>query len=142
MPYQKYSIVNNATCLLDLAISDSSTILQVKGTYDRFPTSNFVIKIYEGTPTQWTKMENILIASRVGNVMNVGSRACEAVPSAYTDTTSVIQALAFSSDAVIELTASEKVLEDMQNEITRLEDDKLDTSVYVSEKQLFSSSST
>lgn len=129
MTYKKFNHKNNAICLLDLAIADDATVLIAKGAYNRFPTSNFVIQVTEvDVDGNVTARENMLISTRSGSTFTVAAsgRAYEAVPIDDDATSSIQQALPFSSDAIIENVMSTAVIEDVQNEVTRLETDKAD----------------
>ena len=127
MTYKKFNHKNNAICLLDLPIADDATVLIAKGAYNRFPTSNFVIQVTEvDADGNVTARENMLIATRSGSTFNIDTRAYEAVPIDDDATSSIQQPLPFSSDAIIENVMSTAVIEDVQNEVTRLETDKAD----------------
>lgn len=150
MVYNKFNHENNAICILSLSIEDDSAILIGQGNYNRFPTANFIIQVTEvDGDGNVIARENILIATRSGSTFNVasGGRAYEPVPIDDDATSSIQQALPFNGGvAIIENVMSTAVIEDVQNEITRIADValplKLDKSVYDAEKTPLIATST
>lgn len=145
MPYQKFNSANNANCLLDLPISNSDTTLIAKWNYDRFPTANFIIKVTEYDANQIViGRENMLIATRSGSVFTVAGswRAYEAVPMDDAASTNIIQALPFSTNSVIECIMSVAFIDDVRDEVTRLETAKLSVSDYQNWTKVYAATST
>lgn len=130
MVYNKFNHKNNAICLLSLDIEDDASVLIGQGNYNRFPTANFVITVTEtDSDGAVTARENMLISTRSGATFNVATRAYEPVPIDDDATSSIQQPLPFRGGvAVIENVMSTAVIEDEQNEITRLETDKFNKS--------------
>ena len=78
-----YNVSNDAFDELEAPISKNSNIILLKEKWDLFPVEDFIIKIEKRDTTNPEKIlrrENILIANRVWNTLNVATRNCEAVP--------------------------------------------------------------
>ena len=140
MTFNKYNITNNAICQLYLPVTNTSNLFVLKWNYDRLPTSNFILKVTEYSWTTVIGRENILFSLRSWNIAIVSQRAYELVPLDDNASENIQQALSFSADSVCELVVSAEVITDIQNEVTRLEDEKVDKSVYNTERQVFSAS--
>lgn len=125
--FQKFTPANNAICTLLLPVGNDSSIFLADGNFDRFPASNFIMKVTQYSGTTVTGRENVLVSTRVGNVFNIGTRAYEAVPISDSASEPVAQALPFEAGATLEVVQSAGFMEDIQDEVERLETDKLDT---------------
>ena len=144
MTYNKKNLANNATCGLQFWIDEDSMIFFATGNYNRFSTSNFIIEMATfDTTGKVIARENMLIASRSGNQFTIDTRAIEPVPIDDDQTSNIQQALPFvATNTIIKQVYSAKFGEDLQDEVIRLETDKLNKSVYNSEKIAYSASST
>lgn len=119
MAFQKYNIENDVIAQFDVWIWASTTTINLKtweGT--QFPTSNAIIKFVQyntpADPTSWvTKQESVLITNKSWDTLTVIRWFDWDTPTT------------FDADDYIYLTNHKKVIEDIQDEVTRLESDKL-----------------
>ena len=123
MAFLKFSVADNASWNLNAGISASATTITLK-TWEgaSFPSSNFIITLVQYTtpsdPTTPVALrEKVLIQSRSGDILTVASGWRGYDWDTWT---------AFDADDYVYLNVTSKVIEDMQDEITRLETDKLD----------------
>lgn len=131
MTFQKYNTANNAITLLDLPITELSNTLTLKGAFARFPTENFIIKITQYDVNGDVEFrENMLISNRTGWVCNIQTRKFEPVPQDDSALTSVQESYAFDADSVVEVVASSEFYKDIQDEVERLEGDKLNITAF------------
>ena len=109
---------NDAICTLAFNIALDSMVLFWAWNYNRFSTSNFIVKVstYDNS-WKCIARENILIASRTWNSFVVSSRACEAVPIDDNQTTDIQQSLPFTAWSIIEQVYSAKIWKEMQDAI-------------------------
>lgn len=126
MVFKNFDSANNAICLLDLPITNLSTTIIGKGNFDRFPTSNFIIKVtqYDTDGVTIIGRENILIDTRVDETFTVAAsgRAYEPVPIDDDQTSNIQQALPFLSDSVIECVITSEFMKDIQEELIDIRD--------------------
>lgn len=126
MTFQNYNSSNNANALLDSPITETSTTLNLKGAFGRFPTSNFIVSVKEkDIEGNVIFRENMLISTRSGNVCNIATRKVEPVPQTDDSTTNVQESYPFSTDSEVEVVISSLFMKDIQDENERLENDKL-----------------
>ncbi len=121
MAYEKFSISDRASTTLAGAISESTTSIVVNDG-SAFPTGKQIITLVEyETPgdetTAVVKREDILCSSRSGDTFVVASGG-----RGYDGGT----AQTFASGDTALLTIHTRIIEDIQDEVTRLESDKLD----------------
>ena len=124
MTFAKYNLRDNAFATLDAWIGASTTTITLtlwQGV--RFPTSNTILTLVEYN-TLWDpssgvlKREKVLLTSRSSDILTV-TRGFDG------DTPTSFQAWDF-----IYLNVVSEVIEDIQDEVERLEDDKLDITTY------------
>lgn len=127
MTFKKYNTSNNAICLLSLPITNESLVIKASWNFNRFSTANFIIKISE-FDWDWIVIwrENIHIASRTWDTFIVEERCVEKVPINDNTNSTVKQALNFGAWSIIEEVFSSEWISDIQNELIRLNDEKLD----------------
>jgi hypothetical protein len=93
-----------------------------------FPTTfPFEVKVKQfdtNTPPRVVKQEITKCTNRVGDTLTV-VRSYEACPSAYNSLTQTTTAFAFNALDTVELVATAGMFDDIQDEVTRLETDKL-----------------
>ncbi len=128
MVFKKYNSKNNAICSLYVWISNSSLTMTATGNYDRFSTTNFIVRVTYYTDWVLAGRENMLITSRSGATFIISNRAYEPVPINDNASTNIQQALVFPAGAIIEEVASSEFMQDIQNEVARLDSDKMDKS--------------
>lgn len=148
MVFEKKNSANNADCGLEFWFNETALIIFAIWNYDRFPTSNFIWEVTTFDPTQDNKViarENIFFTSRAWNQFNVwvlANRAYEPVPIDDDQDSNIQQALPFSAtNTVIKVVWSAKPYSDLQDEIIRLENEKLNISDYIEWKKVFNASS-
>lgn len=119
--FLNFNTKDNAVSNLDAGIGASTTSLTVTlGQGAVFPTTNSILTIVQyNTPADPTsgvlKFEKVLMTSRSGDILTVTR--------GYDGTT----ATTFLSGDYIYLNVVSKVIEDIQDEVVRLEDDKLNS---------------
>jgi len=119
MTYIKYNIENDVTAQLDLWIWASTTTINLKsweGT--QFPSADWIIRFVQyNTPADTTsgiaKSENILITNKSWDILTVTRWFGWDTPTT------------FLADDYVYLTNHKAVIEDIQDEVTRLESAKL-----------------
>ncbi len=122
MPYQKFKVQDNAYWNLLSGISASATTINLEtGDGSRFPADNFVATLVEytttgddTTPILW--QEKILATARSGDTLTVTRGYDGSTPRS------------FNAGDNIYLNVTSVIIEDIQDEVTRLETDKLDVS--------------
>ncbi len=144
MAFLNYKWANNATVQIASWISASSLSIILESWHgDLFPTefpNKAKIEQFD-TQGRVIKREIAKITWRSGDILTV-VRAVEACPSSYTATTQTATAFSFNAGDFISIVISQDTIDDIQDEVVRLESDKLDTSVYDSEKIAYASTST
>ena len=122
MSFQKYNVKDNAFSTLLVWISASATSLQVQSSaWDLFPWSNFIATLvqYE-TPwdetTAVVKREKVLVTNNATDTFTITRGFDWDTP------------VSFDAWDFIYLNVVSKIIEDIQDEATRLESDKLDSS--------------
>lgn len=120
MAYEKYNITDDAQGNLDVGISASATTLNLES-WDGalFPTTNFILKLVQYTTTsdpttEIVKTEDILVTNRSGDVLTVTRGFDSSTPAS------------FDAGDFLYLTNHTAIIKDIQDEVTRLESDKLD----------------
>ena len=121
MAFKKYNSSNNAYAAFNLPINDTDLTCVLKGRYDRFPLSNFIIKATKTVAWVVTARENIYVATRSGATCAGLIRAYEEVPIDDAATTNIQQALSFDADDVVECVISSEFLKDMQDNLASKE---------------------
>ena len=115
MTFKKYNHTNNAHAYLLTALSDSDTTMILDGHYNRFPTSNFIVKLEKYKDTTVVARENIHVAHRNGASCIGLTRAYESVPMNDETDSSIRQALNFSAGDIVEVVISSEIIQDIQN---------------------------
>ena len=129
MAYLKYTATNLAsgTLLAGIAAGATSLILST-GQGDLFPTTfPFKVKLEQfdsNVPPRVVKREIVKCTNRVGDTLTI-VRSHEACPSAYNSTTQTTTAYAFNALDTVNVIATADMIDDIQDEVTRLETDKL-----------------
>jgi hypothetical protein len=122
MPYQKFKVQDNASGNLLSGISASATTINLEtGDGARFPSDNFVATLvaYTSTGDDTTPIlgqEKILVSSRTADALIVTRGYDGSAPRS------------FDAGDFIYLNVTSIIIEDIQDEVTRLETDKLDIS--------------
>lgn len=144
MTFNKYSSSNEAIWQLATPISANSTNLILWAwQWDLFPnTFPFKLKL-EQFDISWnvTKREIVLCTNKISDNLIV-TRWNEACPSDYTATTQTTTQFSFDTWDSVSLAITSETITDIQNEVTRLENDKLNKSTYNAEKIAYASTST
>ena len=119
MSFQKYKVKDNAFSTLLVWISASTTSLQVQaGQWDRFPSNNFIATLVE-YEISWdetspvVKREKILVSNNSTDTFVITRWFDWDVP------------VSFEAWDFIYLNVVSKIIEDIQDEATRLENEKL-----------------
>jgi len=152
MAFEKYNIENLASGVLNASISSTDTTVVLNSwQWDLFPTSNFFIKIEQLDSTSVLeikpvlKREVMLVAVRVWDILTV-SRWQDFCPVSDTATTQTNTHLSFDAWDVITQVFTAKQIEDIQDEITDIENIqlplKLDITDYITNAKLYSDSTT
>ena len=129
MAYVKYSGTNLASGTLLAGISAGATSLILStGQGDLFPTTfPFKVKLEQfdsNVPPRVVKREIVKCTNRVGDTLTI-VRSHEACPSAYNSTTQTTTAYAFNALDTVNVIATADMIDDIQDEVTRLETDKV-----------------
>lgn len=130
MAYVKYTATNLAsgTLLAGIAAGATSLILST-GQGDLFPTTfPFKVKLEQfdtNVPPRVIKREIVKCTNRVGDTLTI-VRSHEACPSAYNSTTQTTTAYAFLALDTVNVIETADSIDDVQDEVTRLETAKLD----------------
>lgn len=128
MAFQKYNSANNARALLLLPITEDSETLVLKGAFATLPESNFIVCVTQYNGSIPLFRENMLISTRVWNTCNIQQRKFEFVPENDEVIISIQEKFPFAENSVVECVNSSAFNKDIQEELTRLEEDKLDIS--------------
>ncbi len=130
MTYNKFTLENLAQWTLDGNISAWATTLVLDWQGDLFPTTfPFICKIEQFTATNVTKREIVKCTGRTWNTLTI-VRSFESCPADYTATTLTTTAFAFLDGDVVSLIESKATIKDIQDEVTRLENDKLNITAF------------
>ena len=119
MSYEKYNITNDAQSNLDAPITASTTSIPLAtGSGSKFPASNFILKYVQYTTpadpkTPVVKLEYVLVTNRSGDTLTVTRGFDGSTPASF-----------LAGDFVY-LTNHKEITKDIQDEVTRLESDKL-----------------
>ncbi len=129
MAYVKYTATNLASGTLLAGISAGATSLILStGQGDLFPTTfPFKVKLEQfdsNVPPRVIKREIVSCTNRVGDTLTI-VRSHEACPSAYNSTTQTTTAYAFNALDTVNVIATADMIDDIQDEVTRLETDKV-----------------
>ena len=117
--FLNFNTADNASANLDAGINASTgTITVTLGEWAVFPADNSILTLVQyntpADPTSWVlKFEKVLMTSRSGDILTVTR--------GYDGTTGTT----FLSGDFVYLNVVSKVIEDIQDEVVRLEDDKL-----------------
>lgn len=128
MPYLNLSSTNLAQGLLDAGMTAGQTTFALQsGQGGLFPTTFPFRVLIQNLDSQKRplKSEIATVTNRVGDVFTV-TRASEAVPASYSATSQTSTAFAFSSGDSVSLVLTAGQQKDVQDEVERLETDKLD----------------
>lgn len=128
MAFKKYRQKNLAAGELDADLGASGTLVVLKaGQGALFPsTFPFAVKIEEyDTQGRVTKRNMAECTGITGDVLTV-ARSTEACPASFDAVTQTTTALAFASGSFIFQVTSAAQIDDIQDEVSRLETDKLD----------------
>lgn len=124
MTFQKYKVTDNGFSTLLVWISAGATSLQVQASaWDLFPASNFISTLvqYE-TPWDETsavvKREKVLVSNNATDTFTITRGFDGDTP------------VSFNAWDFIYLNVVSKIIEDIQDEVTRLESDKLNIATY------------
>ena len=143
MPFNKYQTANNAKGALDVGMSAGATTLILETWQGAlFPSAYpYFLTIEEYTSWAVTKREIVKVTNKSTDTFTIvrSSGTCPPDDTTFTQGTT---AFAFSDGAVVRMSNSAEITADMQDEIARLETDKLDKSTYNSEKAVFTATST
>lgn len=128
MAFKKYRQKNLAAGELDADLGASGTLVVLKaGQGALFPSSfPFAVKIEEyDTQGRVTKRNMAECTALTGDVLTV-TRSTEACPASFDAVTQTTTALAFASGSSVFQVTSAAQLDDVQDEVSRLETAKLD----------------
>lgn len=118
MTFKKYNHSNNAHATLRTALSDTDTTMILDGTWSRFPTSNFIVRLEKrDTEGKVTARENIHVATRSGATCIDLQRAYEAVPIDDDAGRCIQQALNFDAGDSVDVVISSEIIQDIQDNL-------------------------
>ena len=144
MTYDKKNSENNAICGIAFWFDETAMVIFWEWNYWRFSTSNFIVEVTT-FDTTWKAIsrENIFMLSRTWNQFTVWTRAVEKVPIDDDQTTNIQQALPFvKTNTVMKQVISKKLLDELQDETIRLENEKLNITDFQKQTAIYASSST
>lgn len=130
MAFQNYKTTNNAQAQLLAGISASAgTVILQSGQGSLFPSSfPFLAKLEKyDTEGRVIKREEVKVTAGADDTFTI-VRSFGYCPASYSATTQTNTAFSFDSDDTFSLTITAEQLKDVQDEITRLETDKLNKS--------------
>lgn len=136
MSFQKYSNTNLARCNLWASLWASATSVLVEtGKWGLFPAANFYYRIYAlDSEGRVTKQQIDYVPTRSGDTFQTVVRGADDVPASYTAWTQTNTSFAYdiaTEEVWIEQVFPNIQIEDIQDEIERLETDKADDNAVV-----------